>query len=144
MWRFSNHLIVCAEVVDDTLTISATDISGTYVYRSMYLVYVKPSSRRVKICSIPFFRKCHLETPSAGSDQLDIRCIKIIASWKIFPLRRHDAESLSGWIKAAIARLHQQVGRDGDGRDVLSLSPAPPKAKVYDLAPGFDTGMCAE
>lgn len=111
MWRFSNHLIVGAEVVDDALTISVTGISGTYVYRSMYLVYVKPSSRRVKICSIPFFRKCHLETPSAGSDQWDIRCIKIIASWKIFPLRRHDAETQSGGTKAAIARLHQKVGR---------------------------------
>jgi len=35
-------------------------------------------------------------------------------------------------------------GKDGEGRDVLSLSPAPPKAKWNVLALVFDGGMRAE
>lgn len=33
-------------------------------------------------------------------------------------------------------------GKDGDGRDVLSLSPAPPKAKANVLALGFERNVC--
>ena len=35
-------------------------------------------------------------------------------------------------------------GKDGEGRDVLSLSPVPPKAKWNVLALVFDGGMRAE
>jgi len=56
----------------------------------MYLVYVRPSSRRVKICSIPFFRKCHLQSIREEREGAKIRCIKIVTPREILSLRRHD------------------------------------------------------
>ena len=56
---------------------------------------------------------------SAVSDQGNIRRIKIIASGKIFSLRRHNAKTNGSWIREMMATLHGTVGGIGEGRDVL-------------------------
>ena len=69
----------------------------------MYFVYVRPSSRRVKICSIPFFRNSHLIQSQFPLIKVrvikgkGVRCVKIITPGEIFSLWRHDERDSSTW-----------------------------------------------